>query len=100
MSRTVVNLPPIYSAPAYNNRVTKPWQVYHNAMFTAHKEIVPTYPSTPTGPTPPPPSPVGKMYSYTTAERDAWIGVEDGVHLLNTTTNKMNYRANGAWVEV
>ena len=35
--------------------------------------------------------------AITTAERDALTNVPDGVIILNTTTNKLNARLNGAW---
>lgn len=35
----------------------------------------------------------------TTAQRDQLQNVANGVFIYNTTTNKFNFRENGAWVE-
>ena len=38
--------------------------------------------------------------NFTTTERDALTNVQDGTMLYNTTTNKANLYANGAWEEI
>ena len=41
-----------------------------------------------------------KLASMTTAERDALTGVENGDMIYNTSTNKFQGRAGGAWVDL
>lgn len=38
--------------------------------------------------------------SMTTPERDGLFNVSDGTLILNTTTNKIQARVNGAWVDL
>lgn len=38
--------------------------------------------------------------SYTSTERDALTGMLNGTTIYNTTTNKLNFYANGSWVAV
>ena len=102
MGKRVVDLPPNQSQMFYNGRLTAPWQNWFNNQYQVNNQF---FKSFSTAPDPasqvvPPATPLLVNPGYTTAQRDAWVDVQDGTQFYNTTTKKMNFRENGSWMEV
>lgn len=92
--------PPIYQENiTRNDRLNPIWQKWFTAVHQTHTQFFKTFNAAST-------TDANQQHvlpsgtSLTTAQRDNIVDVDDGVFIYNTTTNKFNFRENGAWKEI
>lgn len=92
--RLLLGPPPIYTNLTYNGRNNANWVRWFQSVKNTISQFFKIYGGTDGN----------EQYvvflapNFTTTERDALSGVENGSIIYNTTTNQFNFYENNAWV--
>jgi hypothetical protein len=110
MTSRTLSVPFLNEAPIYDdllqetNVLSNSWQTWFNSITQTTGYIITHDRFTPVSPPTPIPDDDGdevvllSATQLTEAQRDRLENARNGIILYNTTTNRFNFRENGAWV--